>query len=167
MAELRESIMNPVELSNKLVPPKIETDPSDGSDSTHSIPAGLVKFVDKPVPNNLDADSDVDSDTEHVSGNKLDEYYLSLSDMLDDIYTNHLLLTKSINDTLHTVATLKLDINGMRDTYIADIEFIKKEIDMIKRMIHDNRNTFLLVLEKNNSTMKARVDKLEASINQT
>ena len=154
MAELRESILNPAELVNKINP---TVEPV--LDKTN-VTTDLVRFVD--IKDSYSDKSDDSDDSVPVS-NQLDDYYISLSAMLEDIDTSHLLLTKAVNNVSHAVSLLKIDTQDMRDTYVSDIEGIKKEIAEIKRMVFDNRNTFLTVLEKNIKLIKARLDKLEIS----
>ena len=163
MAELRESIVDPKVLVDKLDPkvlvdkldPKVPVDKLDSDTSLTSnsnierIP--LVRFTD----------DETISEPESVADNQIDEFYLSLSDMMDAIYTNHMLLTKSVNDVSHSIAVLKLDTVGMCDTYLEDISTVRKDIASIKRMIQENRNLFLTTLEKNTKIINARLDKLE------
>ena len=163
MAELRESLVDPVDLVNKLNPnTSNDSSPDISIDSISKIPANLVRFVDNTDREGSDDEkTDISEQDEDPIPDKLDDYYMSLSDMMETVHTDHLLLSKSINDISHTIATVKLDIEGMRDTYSDDVSTIKKEIASLKRMIHDNRNTFLMALDQNIKAIKVRLDKLE------
>lgn len=169
MAELRESIVDPVELVDKLNLPtgfhvRSNPDLHEESNTTNSInsiskiPAGLVRFINKIEQPEKDEDQ---SDVSQSIPDQLDDYYTSLSDMVETIHADHLLLNKSMNVISHTISTVKLDIGEMRDTYVNDIDTIKKEIAVLKRMIHDNRNTFLMALDQNIKAIKVRLDTLE------
>jgi cell division protein ZapA (FtsZ GTPase activity inhibitor) len=166
MAELRESILNPVDLVNKINPlvdksvPDVSVLVEPISDKT--ITTNLVRFVDVK-DSDVNSDNSDDSDDSAPVANQLDDYYMSLSAMMEDIDTSHLLLTRAVNNVSHAVSALKIDTQNMRETYASDIEEIKKEIANVKRMVFDNRNTFLAVLEKNIKAIKARLDKLETT----
>lgn len=164
MAELRESVLNPDELVNRINPPvvsmvrfvdNVEEETKEKSETAEGNKEEGNKEEDKS-----DSDSDTDTSTEVVA-NQLDSYFSSLSNMLEDVDTNHLKLIDDTNRISHTVATIKLDIDGMRDTYLSSMDDIRKELAELKRMIMNNRNSHMTVLEKSMSSVKARLDKLE------
>jgi hypothetical protein len=157
MAELRESILDPITLSDKInglqKPKSVVIQSPVESNSLTSVPS--MPEIPKELINQMppeDSDSDVTDVPDAIDG-----IYTSVSVMMENMCNDITLLNRNVDKLCHTTALLKLENASMAETYESDIQSIKKRIadmTLLQRQIMDIRNSLTQSIDANIKSLK-------------